>query len=104
MTLPDSRRQSTEVNDSWQIKIKAVEAAINRSAADPETSQMIRNGQVKLGKKVANSLRGVNANRTSRVRGGPNREGLTRILINGPAVEMIRTERVDRPDLSRSGR
>jgi hypothetical protein len=94
VNLSNSHRQSTEVNDSWQTKIKVVEAAINRSAAVQGTSQTIRNAQVKPGKKVANILMGVNANRTSLVRAGLNREGLARILINGPAVAMILTSHV----------
>jgi hypothetical protein len=102
VNLPKSHRQSTEVNDSWQTKIKAVEAAINRSAAVQGTSQTIRNARVKPEKKVANILMGVNANRTSPVRAGLNREA--RILINSPAVVMIRTERADEPDLSGSAR
>jgi hypothetical protein len=93
-----------EVNDSWQTKIKAVAAAINRSAAAQGTSQMIRNGRVKLAKRAASSLMAVNANRNSPARAGLNREGLARIPINAPAVTMIRTERADKADFCGSAR
>jgi hypothetical protein len=91
------------VKDSWQTKIRVVEAAISRSAAAQETSQTIRNARVKQGKKAANNPMGVNVNRTNPVRAGLNREGRARIRINGPAVATIRTERADKPDFSRFG-
>jgi len=96
--------KSTEANDSWQTKLKAVEAAINRSAAVQGTSQMIPSVRVKPEKKGANILTEVNANRNSPVPGGLNREGLARILTNGPAVTTIRTKRANEPDDSGSAR
>jgi hypothetical protein len=69
-----------------------VEAAINRSVAVQGTSQTIRNARVKLGKKAANILRAVKANKTS-----PGR--VARILIDSPTGAMIRTEGADKPNL-----
>lgn len=100
MNLPICHRQSTEVYVSWQTKIKAVEAGINRSAAGQGTLQMIRNAQGKRVKKVANVRMESKANRTSPVRVGPKREERVQSLIDGPTVAMIRTERADTPDLS----
>jgi hypothetical protein len=87
--------KSTEVNDSWQTKIKAVEAAINRSAAVQGISRTILTARVKPEKKGASILTEVNANRNSPVPGGHNREGLAGILIHGPAATTIRTERAN---------
>ncbi len=97
--LPRWYRQSTEVNDLWQTKIKAAEAAINRSAAVPVISRMIHNAPVKQEKKVANILTEAKTSRSNPVRGDLNKGDQTRIRINGPAVGMIRTERVGEPDL-----